>query len=111
MSEEREESLSSDERLAILSQVFKKPNTINEKQEVGVGAGSTPPSSHSGKEPGDSKVTSPSEESFGSLLEKTLQKRNAMDKEESATINEDRKHAIDESRKDLIGSMIKVFFR
>ena len=112
---EQEEVMNDEDRLAILSQVFtpkSRPNTITEKQEVVVGAGSTPPSSHVGEKPNDSKETSPSElESFGSLLEKTLVKRNVQDKQQNDVTEKDRKMAIDESRQDLIGDMVKVLFR
>ena len=95
---ENEEMLSNDERSALLTQVF-TPKRVTESKTVDVVQQPLVPSNKEQLE------------SFGSLLEKTLQKRNVMDKEENATVNEDRKHAIDESRKDLIGDMVKVFFR
>jgi hypothetical protein len=111
MSEEREEMLSAEERRAMLSEVFKKPVVEKKLGAVSPGSSSSPSPDRGGVQPKGSQESSPSQESFGSLLEQTLQKRAVMDAEEAEVKDEVRKQAIDESRQDLIGSMVKVLFR
>lgn len=110
---EQEEMLSDDERLAMLTQVF-KPTVVRESKSLGAvspGSSSSPSPDVGEVKPKDSDGTSPSSESFGSLLEKTLVKRQKLDETEHKVADEDRKHAIEESRKDLIGDMVKTFFK
>lgn len=109
---EHEEILSDDERLSMLSQVF-SPKPIAEKKSLGAvspGSSSSPSPDVGEVEPKGSK-NSPPLESFGSLLEKTLVQRQVQEKEEAVVKDEVRKQMIDESRKDMIGIMVKQFFR
>jgi len=107
-----EEILSDEERMSMLSQVF-NPKRVDESKLGAVSPGSlSSPSPDCGEVvPKGSKDNSPSLESFGTLLEKTLSRRQVLDKKENAITDQERKHAIDESRKDLIGDMVKTFFR
>jgi hypothetical protein len=101
-----EEILSDDERYSILNEL----HTITTKKKVVEGhpVSSLSPSPDAGV--ADRKDSS-SPESFGSLLEKTIKKRQVMDETDAVVKDEMRTEAIKESRMDLVKDMCKQFFR
>lgn len=108
-----EEILSDEERMSMLSKVF-NPKRVDESKKVsavGPGSPSSPSLDRGEVVPKDSEGSSPSLESFGTLLEKTLARRQVLDKKENDVTDQDRQYAIKESRKDLIGDMVKTFFK